>query len=209
MKHPSLKDPKAFSDKFLTHFLARGFGAMSKKETDLLVLRLLEDDGVLAYQSNHAVAQQLGFGETRLRSMRYELAQKLNEVDQKAYFESRLLLCLKRAQFVVVKDGGKPQVLFAIEDTFVRLSLAAKLKDGGGFSDSSFNSEIFRVDAERLCEALKSIYRHKNCAATLAKIEKQLNEIDAIKFGDLWREFVKGAANSLGEGIVTTAMALC
>ena len=192
MKRLQLKEPKEFANAFLERFLERGFGTMSKKEIELLVLELLEKHEHFSELSNHAAALQLGFSEMRLRSLRYELAQQSYGHDRD-YFARKLLPCLSKLQFAAEKENGGATLTFAIEDKFVRLSLSAKLKEQGNFTDTSFNSELVRVDADKLCKALKSIYEQKDCAAILDKIENLLKDLNKIKFEELWRRFVTSA----------------
>lgn len=197
MKTISLQNPAAFADECVKEYVANGLGSLPKKDIDLLVLRLLEKHEQFNALDNHSAAVRLGLSEAKLKSMRYELAQKFYG-DEKDYFPNRLLFYLMRAKFLAAGESRNPVITFPIEDTFVRLSLAAKLKQIGGYSDWSLNSEVVRVDAEMLCEVLGGIYADKSCSAVLHRIKSKSKEMNALSFGELWKQFVTGAVRSLG-----------
>jgi hypothetical protein len=206
MKPIILKKPTEFAVEFVQRYCGNGFGSLSKRDIDLLVLELLEKHEGFSGLSNHAVAQKLGVSEMRLRTLRYELAQRIYS-DNERYFPERLLVYLNKAEFVVERESGKTKVAFAIEDTFVRLALAAQLKETGGFSDGSFNSEIMRVDLGRLCAVLEHIYPDDKCKKVLKAIRDGKKELDSDKRTELWKEFLKGAANKIGEVTVGLGVA--
>lgn len=212
MKPIILRKPTEFAVEFVQRYCGNGFGTLSKRDIDLLVLELLEKHEGFSGLSNHVAAQKLGVSEMRVRTLRYELAQRIYS-DNERYFPERLLLYLKKAEFVVEKENEKIKVVFAIEDMFVRLALAAQLKDRGGFSDSSFNSEIMRVDLGKLCSVLEGIYPNDECQKVLKAISAGKKELDANKLKKLWIEFLKGAASkaaglAVGAGAALLSAAL-
>jgi len=66
-----LRDPKAFSEKLLKHFLEEGWQSLSKRDMELLIYILLEQDGFIdRFASNHVVAKQLRLTPSKISSLR-------------------------------------------------------------------------------------------------------------------------------------------
>ena len=187
-----LKHPEKFAQQLIDGFLAGGFGSLSKKETELLILELLEANEGFEDMSNHSAALKLGFSEMRLRSLRYELAQR-KYADSPKYFAKKLLPCLEKTRFEKEKGNGK--IVFAVEDKFIRLSLAAKFKDMGSFADGSFNSEIMRMDSAVFFKVVNTIYTETQCLEALTKLEKEIKRTDESRYSGLWKGFLKVAGN--------------
>ncbi len=71
MQQLELNDPAAFAREFLRQTQLQGFGALSKRDLELLVFVLLERDGAIDRNaSNHAAAAQLRVTPARLRALR-------------------------------------------------------------------------------------------------------------------------------------------
>src|SRR5690606_37148088 len=71
MQQLELKDPAAFASEFLRQTQLQGFGALSKRDLELLVFVLLERDGAIdRNSSNHAAAAQLRVTPAKLRALR-------------------------------------------------------------------------------------------------------------------------------------------
>jgi len=71
MQQLELNDPAAFAQEFLRQTQLQGFGALSKRDLELLVFVLLEHDGAIDRNaSNHAAAAQLRVTPARLRALR-------------------------------------------------------------------------------------------------------------------------------------------
>jgi hypothetical protein len=71
MQPLELNDPAAFAAEFLRQAQLQGFGALSKRDLELLVFVLLERDGAIDRNaSNHAAAQRLRVTPAKLRALR-------------------------------------------------------------------------------------------------------------------------------------------
>ena len=71
MQQLELKDPAAFAAEFLRQTQLQGFGALSKRDLELLVYVLLERDGAIdRNSSNHAAASLLRITPAKLRALR-------------------------------------------------------------------------------------------------------------------------------------------
>ena len=71
MQQLELKDPAAFATEFLRQTQLQGFGALSKRDLELLVYVLLERDGAIERNaSNHAAAALLRITPAKLRALR-------------------------------------------------------------------------------------------------------------------------------------------
>ena len=71
MQQLELKDPAAFAAEFLRQTQLQGFGALSKRDLELLVYVLFERDGAIdRNSSNHAAASLLRITPAKLRALR-------------------------------------------------------------------------------------------------------------------------------------------
>jgi hypothetical protein len=193
-------DHSEFGKEFLEIYLERGIGSLSKRDIDVLVLKLLEKHANLELTSNHELSLALRLTETRVRSLRYEANLKYPPSDQN-FLKRRLLFILAKAEY----EADAHRIVFVVEDSFIRKSLQAHLKKKGGFADSSFNSELVRVSPSQLAPVLQSLFgkpiANDFCKAMDAKIEKD-------KFANARNNFVLGAAKALGGGAVQVVKGL-
>lgn len=144
----------AFARGFLDAYLAGGLGTMGKRDTEVLVVHLLNHVPSVAAMSNHALALKLKTTDTKLKNLRNEAVIK-HCTDHEQYVRDRFWGVLA-AQGVRVDERGLVRVV--IEDQFVRTHLEATLKSMGEHSDTSFNREILVMNAAGLSGLLVALY---------------------------------------------------
>jgi hypothetical protein len=155
-----VNDFRAFTNKFLEEYLSNGMATMSKREIDILMMHLLLEYCNLSNMSNYDLSLMLKLSETRVKSLRYEA--RLKYPTPENYVEREFLIVLGRAKFELDKSDKtnveKMKISFVIEDNFLRQAIQGKLKARGMFADTSFNSEIVRVESGFLLSIIDDIY---------------------------------------------------
>jgi hypothetical protein len=144
-----MKEPGRFEDAFLNEYLKMGFGALSKRDIDLLVFSLLQNFGKteknddLKKTSNYQLSKFLKITQTRLKTLQNEAPLKFP--DLLTYdIKTALLEALKDARLLLQKDESV-RVQLLIENPMVRTEIVARLKDFKHHSDTSFNSELMII----------------------------------------------------------------
>jgi hypothetical protein len=112
-------------------------------------------------------------------------------------------LSLARSEF----DGDAKRIKFIVEDPYIRKSLSAISKRLGGVPDTSFNSEVVSLRTDQLLTLVSKLYG-KDIANDFKKDFDELNKEDSkIKFEEVRKRFVLGAAGAVGGGLVKVAKA--
>ena len=75
-----------WAEEFLDHYLRDGLGVMSKKETEVLVMSLLERHAELDGKTSHELSLLFQQPETRVATLRYE-AKLRYPPDEKEYVQ--------------------------------------------------------------------------------------------------------------------------
>lgn len=195
-----------FKSVFLGHYLSVGIGALSKKDTDALVMHLLDTyaidaAGPLACFPNQPVSALLRVPAAKIRQLRFEAGLKYGgRVEDQA--KARLLLSLSRA----VLDVDSKAVLLVIEDALAKSWLQGQLKNNGLIFDHSFNTEIVKVSASGLLQVLRQFFDENQIEAFLQSFEKIKKEKQgeqlATAFGEIVAAFAKGVATTAGGALL-------
>lgn len=196
------KDQKLaeFGRQFIDLYLRDGLGVMTKKETEILVLSLLESQGGLDMRSNHELSLLLRQPESTITNLRYQARLRYPDTEE-AYAERRLLWVLVKAE---MEPSGK-KVRLVIEDKFVRQFQQAKVKSEGVIVDTSFNREIVEVVGEKLAVILGKIYGEDNGRRWKEAFKKLTDSQHKLSFAEVKKEFFKGIAKGTGEAIPKAA----
>ena len=189
----------SFKAKFLKSYLSTGIGSLSKRDIDVLVLSLLDeyglDDGIpLKDLSNQQISIKLRAPASRIKSLRYEAKLKYTDVAEISVKES-LLKIIAKSSF----DVERNKVAFVIEDAFTQNWLQGLLKDNNLVVDTSFNSEIVKVDTDGLCSVLEMLFDPAVVSKFRAGVEKMKAKQEKLTFAEIKKEFLKGAVSGLGE----------
>ena len=203
--HTMAKD--TFQSEFLQHYLAVGIGALGKKDTDALVMHLLDKYGLpggtpLAGYPNQEVSALLKAPVSKIKQLRYEAGLKYGgRVEDQA--RARLLQALARA--VLELDGKRVHLI--IEDTLAKQWLQGELKNRGLLFDLSFNNELLKVDAKGLFALLAEVF-DKTETERFAKayeqlLAKQAGDALRAEFGKLVKGYALKAAEKAGGAVLT------
>lgn len=203
----AIKDHEKFVKGFLEEYLADGMGVMSKREIDILVMNLLMNHAGLANKSNHELSLLLQTPESRIKSLRYEARLKYPPRDD--YIKVEFLCLLARSQFELDKkdetDISKMKIMFVLEDDYLRHAIQGYLKERGMFADTSFNTEIVKIECGSLVTVIRELYGEKVAEEFLDGFNT-LNQPKkgggVYTYGQLILEFVLDTAKSIFSTVV-------
>lgn len=198
--------PSEFESAFLERFTAYGLGGLTKRDTEVLVMYLLDtfgggEFGKLNSLSNQEVSVKLKIPVSKVKQLRYEAGLK-HGGDADSQARARLLVALSKA--VLEPDAKK--ICLIIEDSLAKNWLQGNLKSSGLIFDYSFNSEIIKVDANGLFEVLGRFFDRDATDEFKEKYEllvAQENQVRvAQEFKKIASGFAVGAAKAAGFGVV-------
>lgn len=195
----TIEDKPGFVDDLLNHYLARGFGSLSKSETDTLMMHLLLKYSDLSARPNHDLSLMLQLTEARLKNLRYQARLKY-ESDHDDFIRREFFKLLEKAELVA--DAKDSTIQFVVEDSFVKQGIKAKLKAIGHFADHSFNSEVVKIKEGAFIDLLGEYFNadEKNKIQNAAK--KAMKKAEDISFNEVMHEFIKGMIRKAGGNAV-------
>lgn len=200
-----------FEKVFLENYLKFGLGSMPKSDTDALVMHLLDTYGPngsspLATFSNQTVSERLKTPVSKIKKLRYDAALKFGgRIEDQAM--GRLLAALSKAS--LEPDGEK--ICLIIEDSLAKNWLQGQLKIHQHIFDHSFNTEIVKVSASGLFQALETVFdkteleKFKSGYETAKKKRTAEERITAFK--SVAVKFAEGAARAAGASVVSVLKA--
>jgi hypothetical protein len=200
-----------FAKVFLKNYLVGGFGSLSKRETDLLVLRSYLEatmdapiTGAIAKADPYQIGRELNIRASRIRTMLDDLRYRYPPSEDD--LRSQLLEALKNGEIIPDKNTLKIQ----IDDLLLRDYVRKTVRDRFGLVDTSFDRTIISLTPEKfLTLAIAS-----QDEASQAELEKKLkaiklkSELGAPKEGRvLWliKKVGEGAANEVGKKLLEGA----
>lgn len=139
------------SNSLINEYLERGFGTMTKREFEVMILHdLLQNE--LKGKSNYEISRKLGISEAKVKGLVYEVSLKYDKDEET--WKQRFMQAIQKVNLFEKKD----HVVFSIEDKATRSYLDALLKSKGRFSDKSFNSEIVIMRTIDFVDLLDSLF---------------------------------------------------
>lgn len=136
-----------FRSDFLRAYLRDGFGTLSKRETELLVLRLLlKHSSRFNYEeppSAFALARELRISRGRARTLLDELAYR--DGTDEPLVRRRLRTALLKSE----KTAREGEVAIQIEDGFLREYAKSIVQSEFGKVDTSFDRSIIKITGDR------------------------------------------------------------
>jgi hypothetical protein len=202
MEPITIEDHQGFTDEFIKEYLTDGMGAISKHEIDLLVMNLLMKYGSLSRKSNHELSILLQIPESRIKRLRYEA--RLKYPPDPDYIRREFLFVLARSQFGLDnKEEAKidrMKIIFVMEDDYLRYAIQGRLKEEGMFADTSFNSEIVKIECGSLVSIIRELYDEKTSQDFMEgfKTLNQPNDDGEINtFKDLMINFLLDTGKSI------------
>lgn len=204
------KDAAAnFAVEFLERYTSVGFGALPKREVDLMIVDLLHRhlEG-FSDKPDFEAALMLRTTKRRLRGLRDDVSYR--SIQSEDLLKAELREELKRAE-VVGDDHGMVRV--QIDDAVLRNYAEALVRSEFGLVDTSFNSAILRLSGEKFLLLAYRVLSEAERAEAERTIES-LSEAKTATGGDLSdfkrfrNAFVSGAGGQAGKLFVSGAVAL-
>lgn len=188
-----------FASEFLDAYLRHGLGVMSKKETEILVIHLLEECGCFDGRSNanHDLSILLRTPESRIASLSYESKLRYPPEDPEEYARGKLLNIIWLAD--PSADGKNIQII--IEDKYVRQHLTALAKRRNSVIDTSFNREIIDIHWEKLAVVMEEAFGSEIGKRFRESFKKTIDHVHKLSFAEAKKEFFKGLASGTGSAI--------
>lgn len=221
MQQLELKDPAAFAAEFLRQTQLQGFGALSKRDLELLVYVLLERDGAIdRNSSNHAAASLLRITPAKLRALRRDgyarwrqLVAEPADVALRRILGHVLIDANLRAGSRHVSERSRKDGFLAVrvEHPDDRLQLEQAILDAGALPVYERNREVLAVRFDTLVAlAERSGFLQPDTEAVVKALRKlapaseelaDLLEKDVTKLR--WED-ARNALNSLGAKAVSS-----
>lgn len=196
----------AFLHKFLDRYCAAGFGTLSKREIDLLVLGLLiENGGLVDVDNAQSLSRQLRLPLAKVKALIYELNLRDERKDEN-WVISELRQRLRYGKASVSGKEESARIEVGIDNQLLRVEVEALLKRYGHYPDYSFNREILRLTPEAYSALTKAVLpeaEYKDLVAVLKKAAKgpaqEKNPDNLLRLAI--RKFIAHSVSTLGDGV--------
>lgn len=198
-----------FAKEFLKAYLENGFSTMTKREIDLLVLRLLVkhrggwswDDPPSAFD----LSRELRVKRSRIRSMMDELSFRHQAEEQWAKERIRKIIqsWIADQRDELFEDG---KIRLQIEDGFLREYAKSLVEKDYGIVDSSFDRSIVVLSGDKFLALVLKMMPADAYGAIESELEKHKEQLGKVDRKGLVRAFVeqvvKGAGQEVGKQAV-------
>jgi len=167
-----------FAQRFLDSYCASGFGTLSKREIDLLVLRLLIDcQGVDAEHDPQGLSRQLRLPLSKVKALLYELHLRDKGKDAGWVVREVSALLTRSKLSASGKEGAKSyRIEVGVSDRLLREEIEALLHRDGHFPDYSFSHEILRLTPEAYTTLIERLLPEAERTALLASLKKEAHK---------------------------------
>jgi len=199
-----IKDTGNFAESFLKIFVENGFGALGKRDIDVLVFHLLIQDGMYEFPKDiFRACRELRLTEARVRNL-YRAAQLRYSLYDEDEAKTRFVEVIQKGQFEL--QSGK--LVFIVRDPLLRQYFEEWVAACDCFTDTSFNKNLVVMSVDGFKKVVESL-----TVVDFAEIKGQfpvgLESFSAAKtrkglFRLFTEEFVKGAGNEAGALTVRT-----
>ena len=181
----------AFTELFISAYLAPAFGARSKSEIDLLVFACLIDVKAIDPEAPiYDIARALNITPARVRS--FLMNWQLRSTPAASDLQQSLVAALAKTRFS--KDGTL--LTFGVESPLLKEDIVARLKRKGVFADATFSKELVRLPVEAFVEFLEEILDPQVKADVRTRLikDKQLPDTS-------FKALATGVLSKLGEKV--------
>ena len=196
---------QTFESEFLENYLKVGLGGLSKKDTEALVMYLLDkygldDESPLSSASNQEVSALLKTPVNKVKQLRYEAGLKYSgSIEDQA--KARLLVALSCASFELQTN----KICLIIEDILAKNWLQGQLKLNNKIFDHSFNSEIIKVESDAFFLVLGQLFDSRLIIKFKEEFDSAKSDINSEKreklLAGVIQKFTEGLAQASGAGV--------
>jgi len=191
-----------FGKSFYEAYRRGGFARMTKREIDILVFHLIEENASLSESSETELAQQLGSTPSRIRGLR-------NDARFLYWDDTRRTNEVRRVVFGAIanelfQDLGD-HIGIQVSDPFVRQIVVDVLERNHTMHDTSFNRAILKIDRKGFAVLMYALLSEEQKEVldkdrTMKKLLKKQNLHELIIAG------FKGEAGSFGKEMKSQAI---
>lgn len=193
-----------FSEEFLDKYLERGFGMMSKREIDVLMMHLLYKYADLSEKSNYELSLTLKMTESKIKNLRLE-SQLHYQSESDNYIKELFFKILQTAKLKIDPTSSNTStswIMLSVENTYLKLALESKLKGIGSFADYSFNKEILKIEKDDFIDLLATFYTDAELKNFVDKTKKMISKKDEVDFKKLMNIFLESIVKETGKQTV-------
>ena len=195
-----LKLSSNFLIKELESYVNNRFGSMTKSDFETLIFASILKNSDLAHLSNYQLSRELKISEAKIKKLKYECDLKYENKTTTEYNREKFSQLNKLLENVLFKASNN-RIEFIIEDPSLRKFLENLLKQHNRYSDTSFNTEIVKINLSDLELILSSSCENKRIIKEIInKAEKELKT--KITSKEIICALVQGASSGLTGGLI-------
>jgi len=169
MKNISDDQKVKFYDKLIDSYVSPSFGALPKKEVEILVLKLLIEAGVFGEKlDTYTLSRELCIPVSKAKSLYYEYQLRNSE-----YNPNQIIELLKNAQIILIDKKAVIQI--GVDSIFIKNQLEALIKELNDYPDYSFNKDILKFNVETYINIINKLSNEDH----IKEIEKEI--LSAVK----------------------------
>jgi hypothetical protein len=206
------------AETFLATFLRGGFGAMTKREVELLVFHCLERTDSFNKLSFYDRANALRILESKVKSLKAEATQRYAQLDHRSAIYELAVGVARHKTIPASYEGGR--IVLVIENPALRRELEHAMRKDGARMDYTLNADVVSVDLDSFLQLLRrtvalgdeELAKRLATGVTDQKASKKLLAKE-LPLADRVKAFLdenKGAAGAVGsllKGFASAAVA--
>ena len=145
-------EKKEFANTFLSVFLRGGFGAMTKREIELLVFYGLERTAGFSRMSFYERANALRILEGKVKALKAESTQRYSQLDHKSALRELAIGVARDKTIPASYEDGR--VVLVVENPALRRELEHAMRLGGARMNYTLNADVVTVDLPAFLQLL-------------------------------------------------------
>lgn len=153
--YEQIRNKEVFIQRFFEDYFKYGLGSLSRREIDILVLKLVLDD-LLATNDQELdvfkLARDLKISVTKLRNLIKEVQIRFNQVSDDVV-KRRIVYIFQTNRWKL--EGN--QIHISIVDPLLRERFLELIYKANSFADYSFNTEILKIDKDVFSKIISNL----------------------------------------------------
>ncbi|MCB1175744.1 MAG: hypothetical protein KDK39_19370 [Leptospiraceae bacterium] len=200
-----IQDLQGFTQEFLKHYLANGFGGMQKRDLDTLIFGLLYKHGAFGNPVEKfditEVSFQLGISVTRVRNLLRDSQLRYLQYDEHEA-KRRFVDLLESSRF----ERTGSYITFSVCDPLLQQYFMRWVNQVNGFYDTTFNPNLIKISYEVLADVCLLLADQETLEIFKTQIEDQdilfIEESDGIDDRSLVQRVLESLTNGLAQDVV-------
>lgn len=141
------------AETFLGNFLRGGFGAMTKREIELLIFHCLERTESFSKLAFYDRANALRIVEGKVKSLKAEATQRYAQLDHRSAITELAIGVARHKTIPASYEGGR--IVLVIENPALRRELEHAMRKASGRMDYTLNADVVSVDLASFLQLLR------------------------------------------------------